>query len=397
MKRKIVSIFLAMLLVLITTMPTILAQTAQEKKEELENKLNEVEEQKQEVTEQKNTVLDEISELDAQILEYENQIEELNEKIDELESSIKANEKEIKKLEKEFTEKQEAFMDRIVAIYENGQTTYLDILLSADSVVNFISSYYMVSELAEADKVLMDSIQEQQDKIEKTKQDLEDQKTEIAASRNEVEAKTKSLNSAKSSKQAKVNSLSEQEKQLQAKIDEFNAAIKEAQEEIDREAQEAISNGGQYQGSFEGDLSWPLSSSSPYYNYITSIFGKRDQPTAGASTNHGAIDIAVSYQPVYAPASGKVIIARYLSGYGNYVLIDHGNGYYTGFAHLSTFCVSKGDTVSRGQKIAISGNTGISTGPHLHYEVHIGGYDQSDRVDPLLYTSHPVLEYAPWI
>lgn len=397
MKRKIVSIFLAMLLVLITTMPTILAQTAQEKKEELENKLNEVEEQKQEVTEQKNTVLDEISELDAQILEYENQIEELNEKIDELEASIKANEKEIKKLEKEFTEKQEAFMDRIVAIYENGQTTYLDILLSADSVVNFISSYYMVSELAEADKVLMDSIQEQQDKIEKTKQDLEDQKTEIAASRNEVEAKTKSLNSAKSSKQAKVNSLSEQEKQLQAKIDEFNAAIKEAQEEIDREAQEAISNGGQYQGSFEGDLSWPLSSSSPYYNYITSIFGKRDQPTAGASTNHGAIDIAVSYQPVYAPASGKVIIARYLSGYGNYVLIDHGNGYYTGFAHLSTFCVSKGDTVSRGQKIAISGNTGISTGPHLHYEVHIGGYDQSDRVDPLLYTSHPVLEYAPWI
>lgn len=393
MKRKIISIFLIGLLILTTTTHVIFAQTAQEKKEELENQLSEAEDEKKEVTNQKNTVLDEISELNSQISEYESQIKKLNTKISDLQKSIETNEKEIEKLEKEFKEKEEAFIERIVAIYEKGQTTYLDVLLSSDNVVSFISNYYMISELAEADKAMMDSIQEQQTKIENTKKELEKQKSEISASKNEVEAKTKTLNLAKESKESKVNSLSAKEKELQAKIDEFNEAIKEAEEEIRKEAQNSVNNGGGYQGSFEGDLSWPLSSSSYGYNYITSVFGYRDAPTAGASSNHGAVDIAVSYEPVYAPASGRVIIARWLSGYGNYVLIDHGNGYYTGFGHLSAFSVSKGDTVQRGQKIATSGNTGISTGPHLHYEVHIGGYAQSDRVDPLKYTSHPSLIY----
>ena len=137
-------------------------------------------------------------------------------------------------------------------------------------------------------------------------------------------------------------------------------------------------------------FSWPVSSN---YNIVTSVFGPRPSPTAGASSNHGAIDIGVRYVPVYAPAAGKVIIARWLSGYGNYVMIDHGNGYYTGFGHLSSFNVSQGQTVSRGQQIATSGNTGISTGPHLHYEVYIGGTANSYRVDPLQYTSHPSLVY----
>lgn len=396
MKRKIISVFLAILLIMTVTVPTF-ATSAQEKKEQLESELNDAKDEKEEVTSQKNQVLDEISELDAQIAQYESEIKKLNAKIEDLETSIEKKEKEIKKLEKESEEKQEILVERLVAMYEAGQTTYLDVLLSSDSIVSFLSNYYMVEQLAEADQSVIDAINQKQQEIEQTKKELENEKSEIATSKKEVETKSNKVAVAKASKETKVASLSAEEKKLQAKIDEFNAAIKEAEEEIRREAEQAQSSGGGYKGSFEGDLSWPLSSSSPYYNYITSIFGHRDQPTAGASTNHGAIDIAVSYAPVYAPASGKVIIARYLSGYGNYVLIDHGNGYYTGFGHLSSFKVSKGDTVSRGQPIAVSGDTGISTGPHLHYEVHIGGYDQSDRVDPLQYTSHPALEYAPWI
>lgn len=389
MKRKILSTFLAVLLIVITLTLPVFAASAQQKKEELEDKLQDAKDEKEEVTSAKNEILDEISELNAQISKYESEIDKLNNKIEKLEDSIKEKEEEIKKLQKDLEAKKEALIQKLVAMYENGQTTYLDLLLSSDSVVSFISNYYMIEQMAEADQAIIDSIENKQAKIEENKKELEEDKKEITDSKKEIVAKNNKVTAAKQSKQEKVNKLSKEEKELQNKIDEFNKAIKEAQEEIRQEAQSSASSGGGYQGSFEGDLSWPVSSSSPWYNYISSYFGRRPSPTAGASSNHGAVDIPISYQPIYAPAAGKVIIARWLSGYGNYVLIDHGNGCYTGFGHLSSFKVSKGQTVSRGQKIAISGNTGISTGPHLHYEVHIGGYAQSDRVDPLLYTTHP--------
>lgn len=385
MKRKIVSIFLMAILLLTVTMPAIFAQTAQEKKQELENKLNDVKDAKQEVTTKKNSVLDEIGELDSQIEEYETEITKLNKKITDLKKSIDKNEKEIKKLEKEFKEKEEAFVERMVAIYEDGQTTYLDMLLSSDNIVSFISSYYMISELAEADKAMMDSIQQQQSKIEETKKELENEKQEIVTSKNKIEEKTKTLNNAKSSKQSKVNSLTAQEKKLQAQIDEFNSAIKEAQKEIDK----AIKNSSGYQGSFSGTLSWPVSTSSYGYNIITSGYGRRDQPTAGASTSHKALDIGISYQTVYAPADGYIVTAGWQSGYGNFIMIKHSNSLYTCYGHLSGYKVSSGQTVTRGQAIATSGNTGVSTGPHLHFEVRTNGsYDS--RVNPLNYISDSV-------
>ena len=385
MKRKIVSIFLMVILLLTVTMPAIFAQTAQEKKQELENKLNDVKDAKQEVTTKKNSVLDEIGELDSQIEEYETEITKLNKKITDLKKSIDKNEKEIKKLEKEFKEKEEAFVERMVAIYEDGQTTYLDMLLSSDNIVSFISSYYMISELAEADKAMMDSIQQQQSKIEETKKELENEKQEIVISKNKIEEKTKTLNNAKSSKQSKVNSLTAQEKKLQAQIDEINSAIKEAQKEIDK----AIKNSSGYQGSFSGTLSWPVSTSSYGYNIITSGYGRRDQPTAGASTSHKALDIGISYQTVYAPADGYIVTAGWQSGYGNFIMIKHSNSLYTCYGHLSGYKVSSGQTVTRGQAIATSGNTGVSTGPHLHFEVRTNGsYDS--RVNPLNYISDSV-------
>ena len=276
-------------------------------------------------------------------------------------------------------------------MYEKGQVTYLDVLLSSENITTFISNYYRVEEITEADQEVIDSILAKQAETQDAKDELQKEQNEVNEAKKEVESKNEKLQVVKKAKQAKVNSLSDKEKELQNTIDEFDAAIKEAQAEIQAAVNEAQSSGGGYIGSFEGTLSWPLSSSTPYYNYISSYFGQRPSPTAGASSNHGAVDIPVSYAPVYAPADGKVIISRWLSGYGNYVMIDHGNGYYTGFGHLSGYSVSAGQTVSRGQQIATSGNTGISTGPHLHYEVYIGGTANSYRVDPLQYTTHPTL------
>ena len=385
MKRKIVSIFLVVVLTFAMTISPVLAQTAQERKNELEDQRDDVKEQKNEITNQKKTVMEEISDLEDEISEYESQISKLNSKTTELKKSIEKNEKEITKLEAEYEEKQEAFIERMVIMYEKGQTTYLDALLSADSMVSFISSYYMINEMADADRTMMESIKQQKEKIEETKAKLEEEKKEITTSKTEIENKTEKLNSAKESKQSKVNSLTSEEKKLQAKIDEFNSAIKKAEKEIEAAANKA--NG--YQGSFSGTLSWPISTSSWGWNIITSGYGRRDQPTSGASTSHKALDIGISYQPVYAPADGYVVMAGWASGYGNFIMIKHSNSLYTCYGHLSGYNVSSGQTVKRGQRIATSGNTGISTGPHLHFEVRTSSSYYS-RVNPLNYISDSV-------
>lgn len=387
MKKKIVSVFLIGILIITLILPSVYAaKTAVQRKNELVNKLNDAKDEKQQVATQKSKVLSEISTLDNQIEEYETKIDDLNKKINKLKKSIISKEIEIKKLEKEYKEKEEAFLERMVAVYEAGQTTYLDVLLSSDSVVNFISNYYMVSEIAEADNVMMESIQIQQTKIEETKKSLENEKKEITSSRNEVEAKTNSLNSAKSAKKAKLVALTEEEKKIQKEIDEFNAGIKKAQAEIDEAAKKAEG----YHGSFSGTLSWPISTSSDGWNLITSGYGKRGQPTSGASTNHKALDIGVSYVPVYAPADGYIVTAKKgVSGYGTFIMIKHSNSLYTCYGHLSVLKVSAGQEVKRGQAIAISGNTGVSTGPHLHFEVRTSSSYYS-RVNPLNYISDSV-------
>ena len=381
MIKKSISIILILILLCIGTTKVIAASVS-----ELQDEKDKVEEQKEEVTEEKNTILDEISELNVNISKYEREIEKLNNKIESLENSIEKKEKEIKELKSEIESKKDLLIKRLVAMYEAGQTTYLDVLLASDNISNLISNYYRIEEIAEADQTVIDAIITKQEESEEKKDELEKEKKEINESKKEVEKKNESLQEAKASKQSKVNELSAEEKELQAQIDEFEDQIEEAKRQSAQN-----DNNYQYNGSFEGVLGWPVSSSTPYYNYISSYFGKRPSPTSGASSNHGAIDIPVSYAPVYSAANGRIVSAGWMSGYGNYIEIDHGNGYYTAYAHLSSFNVSAGDIVSRGEQIAVSGNTGISTGPHLHFEVYIGGLSLDCRVDPLQYTSHPQL------
>ena len=395
MMKKVMSIILVFILLYICGIPVIAASVSElkDKKQDLENQQQEVQDQKDAVSAEKESVMDEIIDLTAQIAEYEKEIESLNDEIDNLKTSIEKKQKEIKKLEEETKQKQDLLINRLVAMYEAGQTTYLDVLLASEDITTLISNYYRIEEIAEADQAVIDSIKEKQEQTETAKQELEKEKNEVDEAKQEVEQKNESLQTARKERQAKANILAEQEDELQAQIDEFEDAIEEAQDDIEAAVAAANSSGGSYQGSFEGMFSWPISSTSANYNIITSVFGYRDAPTAGASSNHGAVDIAVRYTPIYAAADGRVIIARALSGYGNYIMIDHGDGYYTGYGHLDSFNVSAGQTVSRGQQIAISGSTGISTGPHLHYEVYIGGTANSYRVDPLQYTSHPSLIY----
>lgn len=387
MNKKSITVFAIILVLIAYTNVVSIAASIDELNEQKEQAQNE----KDKVTEQKENAQDELENINSQIAGIQNEIDTLESKLYDLNNSIEQKQTEIEEKQKELEHKEELLKDRMVAMYKNGGTSYLDILLGSSNYIDMFTKYNAVKTIAEKDSELINEVSEQKTVIENEKKSLEATKLEVENTKKEKDAKNALLNASKVAKQDVVSKLSAEEQKLQKTIDEFEAAITKAQEEIRNSTDNAINNGGGYEGSFKGVLEWPLSYS---YNRITSIFGNRTAPTAGASSNHGAIDIGVSYVPVYAPADGKVILASWVSGYGNYIMIDHGNGYYTAFGHLSQYKVSVGSVVTSGQQIAVSGNTGISTGPHLHYEVYIGGRGKSNRVDPLKYTSHPSLIYS---
>lgn len=379
MKRKIISILLAMLM-LIFMATQVMAASYQDQKDELKDKVDEAKEQKDQVTSEKKDALSQIADLEDSIAKYESELRELNEKIKKIESNIKEKGEEIAKLQKDYEQKQQLLTDRLVAIYEEGQPTFLDILLSAESISDYISGTTMIQQLAEADNKQMDAVETQRKEVEKAKKELEEQKTELDTSKKSVQAKTGQLKTAKAAKETKVASLSAEEKKIQAEIDKYNAEIKAIDKKIKEEAEKA---NGIYNGSFSGTLGWPLSSNSRNYNVITSKFGPRTSPVAGASSNHRGIDMGVSVgTPVYASADGYVISVMQTSARGKFVLIKHANNLYTRYQHLNSYTVSNGQYVKRGQLIAYSGNTGIGSGPHLHFEVLTSPYYMSE-INPL--------------
>ena len=383
MNKKIISI-VAIISILLAYTNTCIAASISELNEQKQQAENE----KDKVTEQRESAEDELDNINAQIASIESELFTLQTQLDELNSSISQKEQEITEKQAELDHKEELLKTRMVAMYKGGGTTYLDVLLGSSNYIEMYTKYNAIQTIAEKDTELINEVSQQKTDIENQKQELENSKAEVENIKSQTDAKNAELKAAKVSKQNTVSQLSAEEQELQKKIDEFEAAIDRAQQEIAN----ATNGTSGYEGSFSGGMfEWPISYS---YNRITSIFGNRTAPTAGASTNHGAIDIGVSYVPVYAPANGKVILAQWVSGYGNYIMIDHGGGYYTAFGHLSRFTVSVGTVVSTGQQIAVSGNTGISTGPHLHYEVYIGGRSKGYRVDPLLHTNHPSLIYS---
>lgn len=378
MKRKIISIFLVG--IILSSIATYsIASSLTEQQSELNEKIDEATEQQQAVQDEKESVLDEIQDIEDQILSYENEIADLENQITELESNIEEKTAELEKLEAEYNKKDEELQEKLVYIQKYGQISYLDVLLGSDSFMDFLSNSYIVSELTDADNKLMEELSNTQKEVEKTKNELEEEKTNLDNSKKSVEAKNKQLSISREAKQEKVASLSDEEKEIQDAIDDYKAELKRIDDEIK-------SKNNVYVGDFTGTLSWPLSKNSANYNNITSYFGGREQPVPGASTNHRGIDIGVSMgTPVYAAADGYVLSVSYSSVRGLFVLIKHGENLYTRYQHLNSNTVSEGQYVSRGQQVATSGNSGIGSGPHLHFEVLTQPY-YGYEVNPLNYT-----------
>ncbi len=380
MKKKIISVLLV--IVLLQSMMITVFATTQSDLNDAKDKLSEATKSKKAVTAEKATVLNEIEELEDQIAENEADIKSLNSKITAMEKNIKEKNTEIEALQKDYDEKKQLLEERLVAIYEQGRITFLDVILASENIWDYISMSSKVQQLTDADNEQMDKVETQKNEVESAKAELEKQKKELDESKKEVQNKQTQIKTAKAKKEAKAETLTAEQKKLQSEINKYNSEIQKLEAEL---AKAAGNYSGSYTGKFAGTLSWPLSKSSPGYNYITSYYGNRQVPIAGATSDHRAIDIGVpTGTPVLSAGNGIVISTGYNSARGYFVIIKHADNLFTLYQHLSKILVSRGQTVSTGKTIAKSGSTGVGTGPHLHFEVRKSQYYGSE-VNPLDY------------
>lgn len=396
MKKKIVSFILA-----IIVLQSFCFTTYATSKSELENEQKEINQKKSEAEEQQKEVKAEISEerkkiasLDESITEIEGELQTINGQVAGLETSIEQKTKELEKKQKEYEENDELLKERLVVMYEAGETSFLDILFGSANIVEFISNYYTLSQLTECDTELLQSIEKEQKEIEETKNSLEKEKTEVETLKNEKEAKNNTLKNKKMEREEKVSNLSEEEKNLQKDIDNYEAQVKKIDnqiaqilEDIRKKEEEAKKNNSSGNGSsaqgtsglkFDGSFIWPCNN-----KIITSTVKRR------WGRWHKGIDIGARYENVYASASGYAYNLENPGGYGHYIMIVHGDGYITLYGHLNSYNISYGQYVKQGQVIAQSGNSGASQGAHLHFEVRkassISNYFSSSFLNPLDY------------
>ena len=265
---------------------------------------------------------------------------------------------------------------RLVALYEAGETHYLDVLLSSRNIREFVSNYYLISEIASYDNELLDNIEREKNSIESIQETLTAKRNNLNSIKLSKERTAVALENSKVLKSSYVEQLTEEEKETQKKIEEFQNEITAVENQI--VAATTLKVGQDYAG---GELAWPA----PGYSTITSPFGMRLHPIFKVNRMHTGVDIGMNTGAnIVAANDGVVTKALYSDSYGNMVMIDHGGGVCTVYGHGSQIIAQTGDTVKRGDVIMLAGSTGWSTGPHLHFEVRLNG----ECVDPLPYITH---------
>lgn len=358
---------------------------------EVDKQIKEKEEEIDGIQEEKSEALSEVEELTVQISEYQKQIDELDSKIDDLNDQISEAEAKLNEAQEKYDKQEELLEARLVVAYEEGETSYLDVLLASESITDFISNYYLVTELATSDAELLESIQKQKEDIEQAKTNLENSKKELNTSKASKQSVATQLQSSKNEKDAKVAQLTSDEKQAQAELEQFEADKRAIQAELARIAAEEAKKQQQNGGSTTTVPSNPSSS-----GYIFPVAGlskaninNKNYPSYPGHTGVD-VNINVTGKSVVAVKSGTVVTSKALRNpngtyrsYGEYVVINHHDGTMTLYAHMLSGSrkVVEGQSVSQGQVIGTVGSTGNSSGTHLHFEVLING----NPVNPLPY------------
>ena len=391
MKRKIISIFLIIVLlqyfccfvfaVNMTNEEQSEEKSLEERQEEIEEKIEITNTKMEYVQSELSTTLLRVQEYEDKVIEYKLQMNDLSNKLNTLQASIDEAKAKLAIVEADYIEKEEQLRERLVSMYEAGETTYLDVLLSSRSIIDFISGYYLIEQLVEYDNNLIKEVEEIKSDIEITKTKLEKEETEIKIIKAKREQTTIVLQNTITMQKNEIAKLTEQEKKLQEEISTYKIEQANIELAIRNATNSLVDVDIQYTG---GEMLWPVAVSG---TYITSHFGIREHPIQGVTKQHTGIDIGnADYgSPVIAVSDGIVTYAGWLGGYGNCVIISHGDGFTTLYAHGNKILTELHKEVKQGDLIMEVGSTGNSTGPHLHFEVRVNG----NCVNPLGYVKTP--------
>lgn len=376
---------------------------AQQEKKTLENDLQKAKELIDSLKGSKEDIQSEVEKLDKQLNEISGKVKELESQLSKKRQEIANTESALNKAKEQEKKQYRNMKKRIQFMYENGQTSYVEMLLSADSFTDFLNAVEYITQISQYDRKMLKEYQNMQVTIADTQKTLETDYASLQSLQAKVQEEKQAVAALESAKKGELNDVADDltdaqtvakayEAEIQAQnevIAQIQAAQKRAAEQqaAQQQAQAAEENQGATDAAGEnqntaqnttpsgngqstGSMMWPCPSS----KRVTSDYGPRTSPTNGASSNHKGIDIGAAYgADIVAADGGTVLVATYSNSGGNYVIIDHGGGLCTVYMHASSLTVSAGQTVSKGQVIAKVGSTGISTGNHLHFGVTLNG------------------------
>lgn len=353
---------------ILSALPLSAATSVDKLKDELSDvtrKKKAAQEELQKLKGKKSSILNEIEQIDNEITAAEREIEIQQDLITEYDAMIAQKEAELAEGQRQEEEQYQKLKSRVRLMYEQGSMSYLSILLSSDDFSDFLSRYEIVSQLSKYDKNLFEQLKAIKESIAQKKQELETDRAEAVQIKSDLEANKTALEKRMNERNAQMESIESAEaetKKLYTEIAEEEDRLAEAiRKEI---AAQAAKSGSTYVG---GTFMWPLPAAN---NVVTCKYGMRTHPITGVYKLHTGVDLrATKGTNIYAANNGTVTTATYSNAYGNYVVIDHGGGVATLYAHMSKINVSKGQTVTQGTVIGLVGSTGYSTGPHLHFEV----------------------------
>jgi len=311
-----------------------------------------------------------IKNVQTSIRALEAEVDRLTGEIADTEQAIVEKTEELKQAELKIAEKNDLLNDRLRVMYKTGSIGYLEVLFGAEDFTDLLSRIDMIQMIVVHDQNLIQFLKEQRDLIEAKKLELEAIRVELSI-----------LMDSKLSKQDELSVALNNLISYKTDLRNDEAAMNEMEDELLEQADqltEYIRNlelAATYVG---GEMMWPV----PGHYSISSLFGNRLHPISKEYKMHTGIDVeAPRKTPIVAAQTGTVVFANWFAGYGKAIIMDHGGGYTTLYAHLDVIDVEVGKVYKKGETIALSGNTGYSTGPHLHFEVRMNG----DYVDPLTY------------